>query len=144
MKKFNMGLGAGSGPHGTDARRVYTWLWHAWVEAQRELPVLRVLTALAAACVAAILVLAMGEGRTYLEVAVYTLTALLFVLVVPAIQYLLFEIYRYHRSDAIFDSKRLAGHIRAIAKEEVEAAAAGRQAPDGRLVYIEAEKGLKK
>jgi hypothetical protein len=71
------------------------------------------------------------------------MTALLFVLVVPAIQYLLFEIYRRHRSDAIFDSKRLAEHIRTVAREEI-AAEAGRQGLEDRLVFIEASKGTRK
>lgn len=131
MKKFSMGQGAGAGQQGTDAKRVYAWLWHSWLEAQAEIPLLRWLGLAALLCAAAVLALAVSEGKSALESVVYAMTTLLFVMVIPAIDYLLFEVYRRHRSDAIFDSKRLADHIRAIAKEEVELNEAAKLALEG-------------
>jgi hypothetical protein len=53
--------------------------------------------------------------------------AILFILAIPVIFYLLFEIYRKHRTDAIFDSKRLADLIRRISLEEIESHRSGRR-----------------
>lgn len=121
MKKFNMGHGAGSGTHGTSVLRVYGWLWHAWLEALKEVAGLRWLALAAVLCALGLMSLAVAEGKSALEICAYGGTAFGFVAALAAIQYSLFEIYRHHRSEAIFDSKRLADHIRAIVKEELEA-----------------------
>ena len=116
-----MGYGAGMGAHHIDAKRVFTWLWHSWLEALKEIPLLRWVALAALFAAGAALYLAASEGKSILDIAVYGMITLLFVLAVPVIFYLLFEVYRKHRSDAIFDSKRLADHIRKVAKEEIEA-----------------------
>lgn len=122
MNKETMGNGAGLGNQHTNAKRVFGWLWHSWLEAQREVPLLRWLSLGAIGLGLLFVVLAAFEGESILEMIVYGITALMFWLMVPIIFYLLFEIYRKHRSDAIFDSRRLADTIRRIAKEEIEAA----------------------
>jgi len=126
MKKETMGTGAAMGVQNKDSRRVFGWLWHAWLEAQAELPMLRWLGL--AACVAAVMavVLAARQGLGALDMAIDGATAVLFILVIPVIFYLLFEIYRKHRTDAIFDSKRLADLIRKISLEEIESHRFGR------------------
>lgn len=144
MKKFNMGHGAGSGMHGTSVLRVYGWLWRSWLEALAEIPALRWLGLAALVCAALLVGLALAEGKSGLEVAIDGMIAFLFVMVFPAIHYLLFEIYRHHRSDAIFDSKRLADHIREIAKEEIESNELARSAAGSTAVLMKFEKGLKK
>jgi hypothetical protein len=121
MKKETMGTGAAMGVQNRDSRRVFTWFWHAWLEAQDELPMLRWLGLAAVAAAVLAVVLAAREGRGPLEVAVDGATAVLFILAFPVIFYLLFEIYRKHRSDSIFDSRRLADLIRKISKQEIEA-----------------------
>ena len=121
MKKEHMGSGVGMGNHHTDAKRVFTWLWHSWLEAQRDIPLLRWVALAAFFAAGAALYLASAEGKTVLDIAVYGMITLLFVLAIPVILYLLFEVYRKHRSDAIFDSKRLADHIRKVARQEIEA-----------------------
>ena len=119
MKKELLGAGAAMGQHNTDARRVYGWLWGAWLQAQHELPVLRWLGAAVFLAGALAVSLAVASGNSPLEMAIYGMVAVLFMLVVPAILYLLFEVYRKHRSDAIFDSHRLAALIKRISREEI-------------------------
>jgi hypothetical protein len=126
MKKDTMGTGAAMGVQHTDARRVFPWLWHSWMEAQGELPVLRWLGLAALASAALAVVLAVREGGGLVDMAVDGAMAALFILAIPVIFYLLFEIYRKHRTDAIFDSKRLADLIRKISLQEIEAQRSGR------------------
>jgi hypothetical protein len=121
MKKETMGTGAAMGVQHTDSKRVFPWLWHSWMEAQQELPVLRWLSLTALAAAALAVVLAAREGRGVLDMLVDGTMAILFILAIPVIFYLLFEIYRKHRTDAIFDSKRLADLIRKISVQEIEA-----------------------
>jgi hypothetical protein len=115
-----MGTGVGMGIHKANIKKVFGWLWHALREAQREVPLLRWLGLLALVCAGSAAFLAVSEGKTKLDMAVYGGTVLLFALDLPVIYYLLFEIYRKHRSDAIYDSRRLADLIRRIANEEME------------------------
>jgi hypothetical protein len=122
MSKETMGSGAAMGNQHTDAKRAFGWLWHSWLEAQREIPLLRWLSLAAIGLGLLFVMLAGFQGESVLEMIVYGLTALMFGLMVPIIFYLLFEVYRKHRSDAIFDSRRLADTIRKIAQEEIEAA----------------------
>jgi hypothetical protein len=121
MKRSAMGNHAATGIHPTHATRVFAWLWHAWVEAQHEIPLLRWLALSIVAAAGVAVYLAVQEGKTALDIAVYGGIVLLFALAISANLYLLFEIYRKHRSDAIFDSKRLAHLIQKIAQEEIEA-----------------------
>ena len=121
MKKETMGTGAAMGVRPTDSRRVFPWLWHAWLEAQQELPVLRWLSLSALAAAVLAVVLAARQGGGFLDMLVDGAMAILFILAIPVIFYLLFEIYRKHRTDAIFDSKRLADLIRKISLQEIEA-----------------------
>jgi hypothetical protein len=136
MKFRSMGNGAAAGIQHNDAKRVFAWLWHAWLEAQSQVPLLRWLGLAAAACASLAVYLAVAEGRTGLEMTVYAMVTLLFVLAVPAIFYLLFEVYRKHRSDAIFDSHRLAGLIHRIAREEIEARAEADLAQENRVLML--------
>lgn len=126
MKKETMGTGAAMGVQHTDSRRVFPWLWHSWMEAQQELPVLRWLSLAALAAAVLAVVLAARQGGGVLDMLVDGAMALLFILAIPVIFYLLFEIYRKHRTDAIFDSKRLADLIRKISLQEIEAQRGGR------------------
>ncbi len=136
MKLKTMGSGAAAGITAGHANRVFTWFWHAWLEAQAEIPLLRWL-ALAALFAAGLAVyLAAAEGKTILDVAVYGMLALLFVLNVPVIFYLLFEVYRKHRSDAIFDSHRLTSLIRRISQEEIARNADAKTAPEDKLLLL--------
>lgn len=133
MKKDTMGTGAAMGVQHTDSRRVFPWLWHSWMEAQEELPLLRWLGLAALAAAALAVFLAAREGGGFVDMAVDGAMAVLFILAFPVIFYLLFEIYRKHRTDAIFDSKRLADLIRKISLQEIEAHRSGRgrmEAPD--------------
>jgi hypothetical protein len=127
MKKETMGTGAAMGVQHTDSRRVFPWLWHAWLEAQNEQPLLRWLGLAAAAAALLAVVLAVREGGGYVDMVVDGAMAILFILAIPVIFYLLFEIYRKHRTDAIFDSKRLADLIRKISLQEIEAQRDGRR-----------------
>lgn len=119
--KDTMGSGAAMGNQHTDSKRVFAWLWSSWLEAQKEVPALRWLSLLAVALGLFCVWLAAFQGGSVLEMIVYGLTALMFGLMVPVIFYLLFEIYRKHRSDAIFDSRRLTDMIRKLAQEEIVA-----------------------
>lgn len=125
MKKETMGTGAGMGVQNGDSRRVFPWLWRSWLEAQKELPLLRWLGLVALGGATAAVVMAARNGGGYLDMAVYGMVAFLFVAAFPVIFYLLFEIYRKHRTDAIFDSRRLADLIRRISREEIEAHGSG-------------------
>ncbi|HXB96837.1 MAG TPA: hypothetical protein VNZ54_02215 [bacterium] len=125
MKKDTMGTGAAMGVQHTDSRRVFPWLWHSWLEAQRELPLLRWLSLAALAAAALAVVLAARQGGGILDMLVDGAMAILFILAIPVIFYLLFEIYRKHRTDAIFDSKRLADLIRKISLQEIQAHQSG-------------------
>jgi len=125
MKKDTMGTGAAMGVHNRDSRRVFPWLWHSWMEAQQELPLLRWLGLAAVASAALAIFLAAREGGGYVDMAVDGAMAVLFILAIPVIFYLLFEIYRKHRTDAIFDSKRLADLIRKISLQEIQAHQSG-------------------
>jgi|GEM_PF-4556727 hypothetical protein len=127
MKKETMGTGAAMGVQHTDARRVFPWLWHSWMEAQSELPILRWLGLGALAAAALAVFAAAREGGGWMDMAVDGAMAILFILAIPVIFYLLFEIYRKHRTDAIFDSKRLADLIRKISLQEIEAHRDGRR-----------------
>lgn len=120
MTDKSMGTGVGMGIHTANIRKVYGWLWHSLREAQREVPLLRWLGLLAVVCAGAVAYLAACEGKSKLDLAVYAGTALLFALEIPVIYYLLFEIYRKHRTNAIYDSKRLADLIRKISSEEID------------------------
>ncbi|HTB33318.1 MAG TPA: hypothetical protein VK842_00500 [bacterium] len=122
----------------TDARRVFPWLWHSWMEAQRELPVLRWLSVAALAAALMAVVLAAREGGDMVDMLVDGAMAILFILAIPVIFYLLFEVYRKHRTDAIFDSKRLADLIRKISQQEIEAHRFGRRNPE---VYDDSQSG---
>jgi hypothetical protein len=138
-----MGHGAAMGiPEHTSPKRVFTWLWYAWVRAQKEVPLLRwlVVAAVAAACL--VIYLAVNDGKTGLEMLVYGMVAALFIIEVPMVLYLLFEVYRKHRSDAIFDSKRLSDLIHKLAREEVEQAEEARLALENTLLMP--EKGVKR
>jgi hypothetical protein len=127
MKKETMGTGAAMGVQHTDSKRVFPWLWHSWMEAQEEQPLLRWLGLGAAAAAGLAVFLAVREGGGVVDMAVDGAMAILFILAIPVIFYLLFEIYRKHRTDAIFDSKRLADLIRKISLEEIEAHRPGRR-----------------
>ena len=144
MKKEAMGHGVGVGMHGTNAKRAYAWLWHSWVEAQRELPSLRWISLAAVVSALGVLYLAVSEGKTLLDMVIYGAIAFMFVMTVPAIFYLLFEIYRKHRSDAIFDSKRLAEVIRKVAREEIEANEENKLAIENTLLMMQSPKTSKK
>ena len=135
MKKDTMGSGAAMGVHNGDSKRVFAWFWRSWMEAQAEIPLLRWLGLVAVAVAVLVVVLAARQGKGFIDIAVDGATALLFILAMPVIFYLLFEIYRKHRTDAIFDSKRLADLIRRISQEEIaanESSAAGRNGLPGR------------
>lgn len=131
MNKETMGHGAAAGGQHLSVKRAYKWLWHAWLEAMAEVPLLRWLCAGAFGLLVLAVVLAARNGEAPLEMAIFGLMALLFGLMITAICYLLFEIYRRHRSDAIFDSQRLEHLIRKLAQEEIEAAYDGRGASLG-------------
>lgn len=143
MKKETMGSGAAMGLHSTSAFKAYAWLWHSWLEAQRELPVLRWLSLGAAALAATALYLAVAQGDTVLTAVIDGMVAALFALLIPAIYYLLFEIYRKHRSDAIFDSKRLAHLIQRIAHQEIEASEEAKLALENTLLMLKPESSSK-
>lgn len=129
MSNKTMGTGVGMGIHRANIKKVYSWLWHSWKEAQHEVPVLRwvalasVLTAGAAVGIAFT-----TGGATRLELIGYVATAVLYALEIPVIFYLLFEVYRKHRTDAIYDSRRLADLIRKLALEQIEAREEARSA----------------
>jgi hypothetical protein len=144
VKNKSMGSGAAAGVHPTDARRVFTWLWHAWLEAQSDVPLLRWLGLAVLAAAALAIYLAATGGSGILETVIYALVAVLFVLTVPAIFYLLFEVYRKHRSDAIFDSHRLTSLIQRIAREEIEAKAEAELAQENRLLMMLPDHAKKK
>lgn len=120
MKKDALGDGAATRIHIYNAKRVFAWLWQAWLEVLKEVPLLRWLTVAAVVLVGLAVYQAAREGKTALEMVVYGMTVLLFALAIPVILYLLFEIYRKHRSDAIFDSKRLADLIHKLAQEDIQ------------------------
>ncbi len=144
MKFRSMGSGAAAGIQHNDAKRVFTWLWHAWLEAQSDVPLLRWLGLAAVASAGLALYLAVAEGRTGLEMTVYAMVTLGFVLAIPVIFYLLFEVYRKHRSDAIFDSHRLAGLIPRSAREEIEARAEADLVHENRVLMMMPEQAKKK
>ena len=136
MRKGSMGYGAAMGAQHTKASRAFSWLWHSWMEAQSELPILRWLALAAVANAGLAAYLAVAEGNTVLDAVVYGMIALLFVMAFPVIYYLLFEVYRKHRSDAIFDSRRLTDLIRKIAREELEADAEEKMALENTLLMM--------
>ncbi|HTB21813.1 MAG TPA: hypothetical protein VK914_03810 [bacterium] len=121
MTNKSMGTGVGMGIHRTNIKKVFGWLWHSWMEAQHEVPILRWVALAALATAGAAVYLAFSEGGTRLQLVGYVATAVLYALEIPVIFYLLFEVYRKHRTDAIFDSKRLADLIRKLALEQIEA-----------------------
>jgi hypothetical protein len=102
-------------------RKVYTWLWHSWLRAQYEAPVLRWLglTAVLVAFLAA--ALASAQGDNLLTALVYGGTVFLFTAVISAISYLLSRTHHRHRWDSIYASKRMTDLIRKIAREEIRA-----------------------
>jgi hypothetical protein len=144
MKNKSMGNGAAAGIHSTDARRVFAWLWHAWLEAQSEVPLLRWLGLAVLASTGLVVYFAVAEGATVLEMAIDAMVTILFALAIPTIFYLLFEVYRKHRSDAIFDSHRLAALIHRIAREEIEAQLEADLAQENRLLMMLPDHAKKK
>ncbi|HTB21788.1 MAG TPA: hypothetical protein VK914_03685 [bacterium] len=128
MSNKSMGTGVGMGIHRSNIKKVFGWLWHSWMEAQHEVPILRWVALAAVATAAAAVYLAYSEGGTRLQLIGYMATAVLYALEIPVIFYLLFEVYRKHRTDAIFDSKRLADLIRKLAIEQIEAREEARSA----------------
>jgi hypothetical protein len=120
MKKDTMGAHAAMGIRTANIKRVFSWLGRSLLEAQSEVPLLRWLIVAAMVIAGVVMAVAYAEGRTAVEISAYTATALLFGMLVAVIFYLLFEMYRKHRSDAIFDSRRLTDLIRKISKEEIE------------------------
>jgi uncharacterized membrane protein len=144
MKRDTMGSGAAMGLHGTSSKRVFLWLWHSWLEAQSEVASVRWLSVAALGTAAWAVYLAGAEGKTGLEIAVYGMTAALFAVAIAVIFYLLFEVYRKHRSDAIFDSKRLADLIHKLAKEEVEANEEAKLALENTILMMQNGKTAKK
>jgi hypothetical protein len=121
MINKSMGSGVGMGIHRTNIKKVFGWLWHSWMQAQHEVPILRWVSLAALVTAGAVVYLAFSEGGSGLQILGYVGTAVLYVLEIPVIFYLLFEIYRKHRTDAIFDSRRLSDLIRKLALEQIEA-----------------------
>ena len=106
MSNKSMGTGVGMGIHRANIKKVYGWLWHSWMEARREVPVLRWVGLACVATAAAAIVTAFSGGGTRLQLVGYGVTAVLYALEIPVIFYLLFEVYRKHRTDAIFETVR--------------------------------------
>lgn len=135
MKHDPMADGAAKGMRHQHPARVFAWLWKAWLEAGAQVPLLRWLGALVIALVALAVYRAFAEGRGALECMIYGMTVLLFAMAISAIIYLLFEIYRKHRSDAIFSGHRLTELIRSISRSEI-AAEADARAELGNAVFL--------
>lgn len=131
-----MGTGVGMGIHSSNIKKVFGWLWRSWMEAQGEVPLLRWVSLAALATAGAAVYLAFSEGGSKLQIVGYVGTAVLYALEIPVIFYLLFEIYRKHRADAIFDSKRLADLIRKLALEQIEAVEEARSAAKKTFMFI--------
>jgi hypothetical protein len=108
-------------------RKVFVWLWHSWMRAQHEAPVLRWLglAALAMACLAT--GLAAAQGDNVLSSLVYGGTVFLFTAVISSISYLLSRTHHRHRWDSLYASHRMADLMRKIAREEIKAS--GRSVP---------------
>jgi len=136
MINKSMGKGVGMGIHSSNIKKVYGWLWHSWVEAQREVPLLRWVTLAALATAGVAVYLAFSDGGSKLQIVDYVGTAVLYALEIPVIFYLLFEVYRKHRADAIFDSRRLADLIRKLALEQIEAREEARNAVKNTFMLI--------
>jgi hypothetical protein len=88
--------------------------------ARREYPVLGWLAAGAVAALGLLVWTMASQGRTTLDIVTYAMIALLFAAQVPFILYLLFEIHRRHRMQAVFDGKRLAETVRKTLRLELE------------------------
>lgn len=119
MFRNALGRYAVTGIRAINVRRVFGWLWRSWLQAEREVPLLRWLALASAATASLVAYLAAKQGQGALEIAVFGLAPVLFGLILSLIIYLLFAIYSRHRSDAIFDSRRLSDLIRKLAQEEI-------------------------
>jgi hypothetical protein len=106
---------------GIQSKKIFVWLWHSWVKAQREVPLLRWLALLALVVAGLVIGLASAQGETPLTMAVYGMIAFMFVVTLSAIVYLLSKVQRKQRLDSLLASKRLSNLIRKIARAELEA-----------------------
>jgi hypothetical protein len=122
--------------HPTDLKKIMAWMWHSWMEAQAEAPVLRWLGAAALALAGLAIYMAASEGESALRIAVDGAVGLSLVLLLPVIIALLFEISRKHRSDAMHDSKRLSELIRKISMEEMRALQDSNRGLDSAREYL--------
>jgi hypothetical protein len=102
-------------------RKVFTWLWHSWLRAQREAPVLRWLGTLAVLVAFLAVAVAVAQGDNLLTALVYGGIVFLFTAVISAISYLLSRTHHRHRWDSIYASKRMTDLIRRVAREEIKA-----------------------
>jgi hypothetical protein len=106
---------------GLQSKKIFAWLWHSWVKAQKEAPLLRSLALLALVVACLVIGLAASQGETPLTMVIYGMIAYMFVATLSAIVYLLSKVQRKQRLDALLASKRLSNLIRKIAQAEIEA-----------------------